>query len=199
MGDDERSGAPPGRRYVKRLRCSHYPLAEAYRSLQSEDHRTLHDEVDGGGDPLGDHERDDLNRELAQALSGEQSEQHAEQADLQGKGHRVQDHDRDESARGRRGPEGPASVDQICGRGSGYEGDRLGRCVPKPSAIKITSSPKSTIAEKPPVMMNRVSCAGSGRALSRSSTGSSTGCGWWGCSLINRFPASLATAERGAC
>jgi hypothetical protein len=50
---------------------------------------------------------------------------------------------------------------------------------PSPRAIKITSSPKSTIAEKPPVMMNRVSCAGSGRALSRSSTGSSTGCGNW--------------------
>ena len=39
-----------------------------HRSLQSENHRTLHDEVDGGGDSLGDHKRDDLNREPAQAL-----------------------------------------------------------------------------------------------------------------------------------
>jgi hypothetical protein len=53
-----------------------------YRSLQPEDHRTLHDEIDSGGNPLGYDESDDLNAELAQALSDEQGEQHAEQADL---------------------------------------------------------------------------------------------------------------------
>jgi hypothetical protein len=45
-----------------------------YCSLQPEDHRTLHDEIDGGRNPLGDDERDDLNAELAQALSSEQGE-----------------------------------------------------------------------------------------------------------------------------
>ena len=29
-------------------------------STEPEDHRALHDEVDRGGDPLGNHERDDL-------------------------------------------------------------------------------------------------------------------------------------------
>jgi hypothetical protein len=36
---------------------------------------------------------------------------------------------------------------------------------PRPKAIKITSNPKSTIAENPPVMMNLVSWAGRGSAL----------------------------------
>jgi hypothetical protein len=51
-------------------------------SLQPEDHRTLHDEIDGGGNPLGYDESDDLNAELAQASSSEQGEQQAEQANL---------------------------------------------------------------------------------------------------------------------
>jgi hypothetical protein len=53
-----------------------------HRSLQPENHRTLHDEIDGGGNPLRYDESDDLHAELAQALSSEQGEQHAEQADL---------------------------------------------------------------------------------------------------------------------
>ena len=71
---------------------------QAHRSLQLEDHRTLHNEVDRGSYTLGDHERDDLNGKLAQSPRGEHGEEHTKQPDLQCKGHGVQHHDCDKPA-----------------------------------------------------------------------------------------------------
>jgi hypothetical protein len=58
------------------LRAELTPVRER-RSLQLEDHRALHNEIDGGSDPLRNHERNDLNRKPTQAVRGEQREQHA--------------------------------------------------------------------------------------------------------------------------
>ena len=98
---------------------------------------------------LGDNERDDLNGEPAQALSGEQGEQHAEQADLQGERHCVQNHHRDESARRGRGPEVQRRLIRYAVVVPAMKEIALAG-VPRPNAIKITSSPKSTIAENRP-------------------------------------------------
>ena len=60
---------------------------------------------------------------------------------------------------------------------------------PSPSCISSTRSPKSTTADRPPAITNRVSWARSGSGLSRSATGSSTGWGSWvGWSVIRGHP-----------
>jgi len=74
--------APVRERRKRRIWWLPVRMQVQHRSLQPEDHRTLHDEIDGGGNPLGYDESDDLNAELAQALSSEKGEEHAEQADL---------------------------------------------------------------------------------------------------------------------
>ena len=193
MGDDENAaGRRLGGAYVKRLRMlrhSHPPkrtgqsaISPGQLSLKITDRCTM--KLTVVATPWAMTNATTCTTRPAQhPARSAASNKHAEQLRPAVRRYRVQDHDPKEAAVGRRGPEGPAPVDQVRRRRAGDEGKALAGCARGRSRRTASRSPagRSRRWPKPPVITNRMSWARQRQdGLSRSSTGNSSGCGnWW--------------------